>query len=201
MQNVSNFHKKVSTTKLLVNYESKYKTDEKLKFETDGKSEGMESSDEEQDNNNSGGEAELPEIDPRAEDRELKNHLLKKYSGYLSSLKQELSKKKKKGKLPKEARQKLLTWWELHYKWPYPSVRIILLSSLYAFSLLKYTLYINTRTSLLENNVDAGNLQFALIFSKGPSLGRLGSLQGSFVDARLFAEIICVQTFMRFHIS
>ncbi|KAJ0233261.1 Homeobox protein knotted-1-like 1 [Hirschfeldia incana] len=87
----------------------------------DGKSEGMESSDEEQENNNSGGEAELPEIDPRAEDRELKNHLLKKYSGYLSSLKQELSKKKKKGKLPKEARQKLLTWWELHYKWPYPS--------------------------------------------------------------------------------
>ncbi|KAF3509746.1 hypothetical protein F2Q69_00002568, partial [Brassica cretica] len=98
-----------------------HRTDEKLKFETDGKSEGIESSDEEQDNNNSGGEAELPEIDPRAEDRELKNHLLKKYSGYLSSLKQELSKKKKKGKLPKEARQKLLTWWELHYKWPYPS--------------------------------------------------------------------------------
>ncbi|EOA22177.1 hypothetical protein CARUB_v10002748mg [Capsella rubella] len=86
----------------------------------DGKSEGMGSSDEEQENN-SGGETELPEIDPRAEDRELKNHLLKKYSGYLSSLKQELSKKKKKGKLPKEARQKLLTWWELHYKWPYPS--------------------------------------------------------------------------------
>lgn len=66
-------------------------------------------------------ETELPQIDPRAEDRELKNHLLKKYSGYLSSLKQELSKKKKKGKLPKEARQKLLNWWELHYKWPYPS--------------------------------------------------------------------------------
>ncbi|KAL8130564.1 hypothetical protein V2J09_019719 [Rumex salicifolius] len=71
---------------------------------------------------NSGGETEVPgEIDPRAEDRELKNHLLKKYSGYLSSLKQELSKKKKKGKLPKEARHKLLSWWELHYKWPYPS--------------------------------------------------------------------------------
>ncbi|KAL9286013.1 Homeobox protein knotted-1-like 1 [Arabidopsis thaliana] len=86
----------------------------------DGKSDNMGSSDEEQENN-SGGETELPEIDPRAEDRELKNHLLKKYSGYLSSLKQELSKKKKKGKLPKEARQKLLTWWELHYKWPYPS--------------------------------------------------------------------------------
>ncbi|KAL6955134.1 Homeotic protein knotted-1 [Sarracenia purpurea var. burkii] len=85
----------------------------------DEKCEGVGSSEEDQDN--SGGETELPEIDPRAEDRELKNHLLKKYSGYLSSLKQELSKKKKKGKLPKEARQKLLSWWELHYKWPYPS--------------------------------------------------------------------------------
>ncbi|CAN4122474.1 unnamed protein product [Withania somnifera] len=83
------------------------------------KCEGVGSSEEDQDN--SGGETELAEIDPRAEDRELKNHLLRKYSGYLSSLKQELSKKKKKGKLPKDARQKLLTWWELHYKWPYPS--------------------------------------------------------------------------------
>ncbi|WCJ35617.1 Homeobox protein knotted-1-like 1 [Euphorbia peplus] len=88
-------------------------------FNSDEKSEGVGSSDEDQEN--SGGETELPEIDPRAEDRELKNHLLRKYSGYLSSLKQELSKKKKKGKLPKEARQKLLSWWELHYKWPYPS--------------------------------------------------------------------------------
>ncbi|KAL0545533.1 hypothetical protein IC582_015419 [Cucumis melo] len=88
-------------------------------FNSDEKCEGMGSSEEEQEN--SGGETELPEIDPRAEDRELKNHLLRKYSGYLSSLKQELSKKKKKGKLPKEARQKLLNWWELHYKWPYPS--------------------------------------------------------------------------------
>lgn len=86
----------------------------------DEKFEGVGSSEEDQDG--SGGETELPEIDPRAEDRELKHHLLKKYSGYLSSLKQELSKKKKKGKLPKEARQKLLSWWELHYKWPYPSV-------------------------------------------------------------------------------
>lgn len=88
-------------------------------FNSDDKCEVIGSSEEDQDN--SGGETELPEIDPRAEDRELKNHLLRKYSGYLSSLKQELSKKKKKGKLPKEARQKLLTWWELHYKWPYPS--------------------------------------------------------------------------------
>ena len=93
-----------------------------IKNWTDEKCEGVGSSEEDQDN--SGGETELPEIDPRAEDRELKNHLLRKYSGYLSSLKQELSKKKKKGKLPKEARQKLLSWWELHYKWPYPSVCI-----------------------------------------------------------------------------
>ncbi|KAF8410275.1 hypothetical protein HHK36_002800 [Tetracentron sinense] len=88
-------------------------------FSSEEKCEGVGSSEEDQDN--SGGETELPEIDPRAEDRELKNHLLKKYSGYLGSLKQELSKKKKKGKLPKDARQKLLSWWELHYKWPYPS--------------------------------------------------------------------------------
>nr|BAM08928.1 class I knotted1-like homeobox protein [Asparagus asparagoides] len=88
-------------------------------FSTDEKCEGVGSSEEDQDG--SGGEAEHPEIDPRAEDKELKHHLLKKYSGYLSSLRHELSKKKKKGKLPKEARQKLLNWWELHYKWPYPS--------------------------------------------------------------------------------
>ncbi|KAE8657037.1 Homeobox protein knotted-1-like 1 [Hibiscus syriacus] len=88
-------------------------------FNSDEKCEGVGSSEEDQDN--SGGETEVTEFDPLVEDRELKNQLLRKYSGYLSSLKQELSKKKKKGKLPKEARQKLLSWWELHYKWPYPS--------------------------------------------------------------------------------
>ncbi|CAD6226957.1 unnamed protein product [Miscanthus lutarioriparius] len=86
---------------------------------TDGKSEGAGSSEDDMDP--SGRENDPPEIDPRAEDKELKYQLLKKYSGYLSSLRQEFSKKKKKGKLPKEARQKLLHWWELHYKWPYPS--------------------------------------------------------------------------------
>ncbi|KAL6332622.1 hypothetical protein AAG906_009942 [Vitis piasezkii] len=49
-------------------------------------------------------------IDPQAEDRELKGQLL-----------QEFMKKRKKGKLPKEARQQLLDWWSRHYKWPYPS--------------------------------------------------------------------------------
>lgn len=72
------------------------------------------SSDEEVDVNNS-------LIDPQAEDRELKGQLLRKYSGYLGSLKQEFMKKRKKGKLPKEARQQLLDWWNRHKKWPYPS--------------------------------------------------------------------------------
>ncbi|KAL5729847.1 Homeobox protein knotted-1-like let6 [Ranunculus cassubicifolius] len=60
-------------------------------------------------------------IDPRAEDKELKFKLLRKYSGYLGGLKQEFMKKKKKGKLPKEAREKLFDWWSTHSKWPYPS--------------------------------------------------------------------------------
>ncbi|XP_049933036.1 homeotic protein knotted-1-like [Nymphaea colorata] len=88
-------------------------------FSLDDKVEGAGSSEEDQ--GGSGGETELHEVDPRAEESELKQRLLRKYSGYLGSLKQELSKKKKKGKLPKEARQKLLNWWEVHYKWPYPS--------------------------------------------------------------------------------
>ncbi|KAG2574227.1 hypothetical protein PVAP13_7KG313800 [Panicum virgatum] len=54
---------------------------------------------------------------------ELKNRLLNKDSGYLSSLWKELSKKKKKGKLLRDVRQKLLHWWQLHYRWPYPSIR------------------------------------------------------------------------------
>ncbi|KAK9278958.1 hypothetical protein L1049_028540 [Liquidambar formosana] len=56
-----------------------------------------------------------------SEEREIKDKLLRKYSGYISTLKQEFSKKKKKGKLPKEARQTLLDWWNIHYKWPYPT--------------------------------------------------------------------------------
>lgn len=57
----------------------------------------------------------------RVEDRDLKDKLLRKYSGYISSLKQEFSKKKRKGKLPKEARQALLNWWDIHNRWPYPT--------------------------------------------------------------------------------
>ncbi|CAM0875502.1 unnamed protein product [Alopecurus aequalis] len=85
----------------------------------DNSFEGAGSSEDEQEAADLGG---LPEITSHcAEDKELKSHLLNKYSGYLSSLWKDLSKKKKKGKLPRDARQKLLHWWHLHYRWPYPS--------------------------------------------------------------------------------
>ncbi|KAM7478461.1 hypothetical protein LguiA_026674 [Lonicera macranthoides] len=54
-------------------------------------------------------------------DQELKEMLLRKYSGYLGSLKKDLLKKRKKGKLPKDARNALLDWWNTHYRWPYPT--------------------------------------------------------------------------------
>ncbi|KAF7047215.1 hypothetical protein CFC21_056163 [Triticum aestivum] len=51
-----------------------------------------------------------------------KSQLLDKYSGYLRSLWKEVSgKKKKSGRLPREAHQRLLHWWQLHQGWPYPS--------------------------------------------------------------------------------
>uniref|UniRef100_A0A5B7AA31 Putative homeobox protein knotted-1-like 6 n=1 Tax=Davidia involucrata TaxID=16924 RepID=A0A5B7AA31_DAVIN len=81
------------------------------------KDEGAISSDEEY----SGGEIEVQEGQTRSEDRELKDRLLRKFGSHVSSLKLEFSKKKKKGKLPKEARQTLLEWWNVHYKWPYPT--------------------------------------------------------------------------------
>ncbi|KAF2307307.1 hypothetical protein GH714_026220 [Hevea brasiliensis] len=54
-------------------------------------------------------------------DEDLKGMLLRKYSGYLSNLRKEFSKKRKKGKLPKDARMILLDWWNNHYRWPYPT--------------------------------------------------------------------------------
>lgn len=70
----------------------------------------------------SGCEAEEHDGAVKGEDRELKSRLLQKYGGHISSLKLEFSKKKKKGKLPKDARQILLEWWKGHYRWPYPTV-------------------------------------------------------------------------------
>ncbi|KAJ6981214.1 homeobox protein knotted-1-like 6 [Populus alba x Populus x berolinensis] len=79
--------------------------------------EGAASSDEEL----SGGELDMHEAQPSGEDRELKDKLLRRFGSHIGTLKLEFSKKKKKGKLPKEARQTLLGWWDAHYKWPYPT--------------------------------------------------------------------------------
>ncbi|KAJ6888751.1 homeobox protein knotted-1-like 2 [Populus alba x Populus x berolinensis] len=73
------------------------------------------------DDDASGGEADVQDSTRINEDRELKDKLLRKYSGYISTLKHAFSKQKKKGKLPKEARQILLNWWNVHNKWPYPT--------------------------------------------------------------------------------
>ncbi|KAK4491352.1 hypothetical protein RD792_002088 [Penstemon davidsonii] len=57
----------------------------------------------------------------RSDDQELKEMLMRKYSGYLSNLKKDFLKKRKKGKLPKAATTALLDWWNTHYRWPYPT--------------------------------------------------------------------------------
>ncbi|KAM3219270.1 homeobox protein knotted-1-like 1 [Capsicum chacoense] len=57
----------------------------------------------------------------REGDNELKEMLMRKYSGYLSSLRKEFLKKRKKGKLPKDARIALMDWWNTHNRWPYPT--------------------------------------------------------------------------------
>ncbi|XP_044983947.1 homeobox protein knotted-1-like 4 [Hordeum vulgare subsp. vulgare] len=73
----------------------------------------------EEDEQETGGVAGLL---PSGEGKRLKRQLLDKYSGYLRSLWRQLSgKKKKSGRLPREARQRLLRWWQLHHGWPYPS--------------------------------------------------------------------------------
>lgn len=72
----------------------------------------------------SAGDGDAQDGQQRSEDRELKDRLFHKFGSHISTLKLEFSKKKKKGKLPKEARQTLLEWWNVHYKWPYPTVNI-----------------------------------------------------------------------------
>ncbi|KAM1541851.1 hypothetical protein ACFX13_011795 [Malus domestica] len=69
----------------------------------------------------SGGGIDVQEAQQGGEDRDLKDRLMRRFGSHLSTLKLEFSKKKKKGKLPKEARQTLLDWWSTHYKWPYPT--------------------------------------------------------------------------------
>ncbi|KAL5700888.1 Homeobox protein knotted-1-like 10 [Ranunculus cassubicifolius] len=58
---------------------------------------------------------------PRPGDQELKDMLMRKYSGYLSSLRKDFLKKRTKGKLPKNAKTILMDWWNSHYRWPYPT--------------------------------------------------------------------------------
>ncbi|XP_022745698.1 homeobox protein knotted-1-like 1 [Durio zibethinus] len=53
--------------------------------------------------------------------QDIKGMLMRKYSGYLSSLRKEFLKKRKKDKLPKDARMTLLDWWNNRYRWPYPT--------------------------------------------------------------------------------
>nr|XP_016487941.1 PREDICTED: homeobox protein knotted-1-like 2 [Nicotiana tabacum] len=79
--------------------------------------EGAAGLEEEEDTSGGGGNTN----DMCRSENEIKDKLMRKYSGYISSLKQEFCKKNKKGKLPKEARQILLDWWTTHYKWPYPT--------------------------------------------------------------------------------
>ncbi|OMP09380.1 hypothetical protein COLO4_05551 [Corchorus olitorius] len=74
----------------------------------------------------SGGEVETSESQESAGgsgqlSQDIKGMLMQKYSGYLSSLRKEFLKKRKKGKLPKDARMALLEWWSNHYRWPYPT--------------------------------------------------------------------------------
>ena len=72
---------------------------------------------------------------PRPGDQELKEMLLHKYGGYLSSLRKEFLKKRKKGKLPKDARMILMDWWNTHYRWPYPTViEINIMKYIYIYS-------------------------------------------------------------------
>ncbi|KAK4429810.1 Homeobox protein knotted-1-like 6 [Sesamum alatum] len=67
------------------------------------------------------GDREIQDAKMKNENRQLKDTLLRRYGSNISSLKLEFSKKKKKGKLPKEATQTLLEWWNSHCKWPYPT--------------------------------------------------------------------------------
>lgn len=69
-------------------------------------------------------DAGMQEHTSQLADHELKEMLLKKYSGHLSALRSEFRKKKKKGELPKDARLVLMDWWNRHDRWPYPTVNV-----------------------------------------------------------------------------
>lgn len=85
-------------------------------------------------------ESEIQESNLYPADKELKEMLMKKYSGYLSSLRKEFLKRRKKGKLPKDGRLALLNWWNTHYRWPYPTVKFRLINP--TFNVIIYTTYL-----------------------------------------------------------
>lgn len=55
---------------------------------------------------------------------EVKDMLIFRYGSQINNLKQGFLKKRKKGNLPNDAKKKLLQWWNAHYRWPYPTVRV-----------------------------------------------------------------------------
>ncbi|KAL2345614.1 hypothetical protein Fmac_006899 [Flemingia macrophylla] len=54
-------------------------------------------------------------------DQKIKEMLLRKYSGHFSGLRREFLKRRKKGKLPRDATMVLMDWWNTHHRWPYPT--------------------------------------------------------------------------------
>ena len=52
----------------------------------------------------------------------LRQHLKRKHAASILSLKEEFMRKRKKGKLPKDATEALKAWWQSNLVWPYPSV-------------------------------------------------------------------------------
>ena len=80
---------------------------------------------------------EVQEARMKSEEQELKDTLLRKYGSHIGSLKLDFSKKKKKKeKLPKDARQTLFDWWSSHYNWPYPTVSFLFILFYYYFMLI-----------------------------------------------------------------
>ncbi|CAI9785153.1 unnamed protein product [Fraxinus pennsylvanica] len=87
-----------------------------IKLDNLCKDDGILSSDEE-----FSGVTEVQDAQIKNDDRELKDKLILRYGSHINKLKQEFSKKKKNGKLPKGAKKILLEWWNAHCQWPYPT--------------------------------------------------------------------------------
>jgi len=68
------------------------------------------------------GEAQPGGLGREAEEL-LRQHLKRRHAASILSLKEEFMRKRKKGKLPKDATSSLKTWWTSNLVWPYPSVR------------------------------------------------------------------------------